>query len=48
MAKMPLNLESFLPNGMVAGSSWSLHVREPRFRNHENLEAWALESGIQR
>ena len=48
MAKMLLNLKFFFVHGMVAGSSWSLHVREPRFRNHGNLEAWALESGIQR
>ena len=46
MAKMPLNLESFLSNGMVVGSSWSLHVREPGFQNQGNLEIWALESGI--
>jgi len=52
MAKKPLNLESFSSNGMVAGSSWSLHVREPRLQNHGNfclwnLKTWALESGIQ-
>lgn len=41
MAKMSLNLESFL-----AGSRWSLNVREPGFHNQGNLETWAWESGI--
>ena len=41
MAKMSLNLESFL-----AGSSWSLHVREPGFQIREIWKFGNLGFGI--